>query len=140
MDFDLSLAVEQTAQNPVFYVQYAHARICSIIKKLAESDISPREVTETELLLLDVPEEIALIRKLALLPGEIAAAADRLDPSGLTRYVTDLATLFHKFYTACRVQVDEDSLMQARLRLCLCVRTALSNTLSLMKINAPESM
>jgi len=140
MDFDLSLAVEQTAQNPVYYVQYAHARICSIIKKLGESGIAPREATIDELLLLRASEEIALIRKLAQLPGEISGAADRMDPSSLTRYVTDLATLFHKFYAACRVQVDEEPLMQARLRLCICVKTALANTLSLMKISAPESM
>jgi len=140
MDFDLTLAAEQTSQNPVFYVQYAHARICSILKKLAGDGISPRDVTQQELLLLSAPEEIALIRRLAQLPGEVATAATRMDPSGLTRYAIDLATLFHKFYTACRVSVDNEPLMQARLRLCLCTRTALSNTLALMKIDAPESM
>ncbi|MCL2856697.1 MAG: arginine--tRNA ligase [Oscillospiraceae bacterium] len=140
MDFDLTLAAEQTSQNPVFYVQYAYARICSILKKLAGDGISPRDVTQQELLLLSAPEEIALIRRLAQLPGEVATAATRMDPSGLTRYAIDLATLFHKFYTACRVSVDNEPLMQARLRLCLCTRTALSNTLALMKIDAPESM
>jgi len=140
MDFDLSLAAEQTSQNPVFYVQYAHARICSILKKLAGDGVAPREVTLDELLLLSAPEEIALTRRLAQLPGEIATAAIRMDPSGLTRYAVDLATLFHKFDTACRVSVEQEPLMQARLRLCLCARTALANTLALMKIDAPESM
>ena len=140
MDFDLSLAIEQTSQNPVFYVQYAHARICSIIKKLAESGVAPRAVAQQELLLLSTPEERAITRRLAQLPGEIASAAQRMDPSALTRYAMDLATLFHKFYSACRVQSDDEPLMQARLALCLCVRTALANTLSLMKIDAPQSM
>ncbi|MCL2579141.1 MAG: arginine--tRNA ligase [Oscillospiraceae bacterium] len=140
MDFDLSLAVEQTSQNPVFYVQYAHARICSILKKLAEGGTSPRDVSREELLLLTDPAEIALIRKIAQLPGEISGAAARLDPSSLTRYAMDLATALHKFYGECRVQVEDEALMQARLRLCISAKSALANTLALMKIGAPESM
>ncbi|HHY52308.1 MAG TPA: arginine--tRNA ligase, partial [Clostridiales bacterium] len=138
---DLDLAVEQSSQNPVDYVQYAHARICSILRKLAESGVTPRKVTEEELLRLSTPEEIALIRRLSQLPGEIVAVTERYDPSILTHYVTDLANLFHKFYTACRVNIPEDEpLMQARICLCLCVRTALANTLRLLGIQAPESM
>lgn len=139
MDFDLSLAEEQSAKNPVFYVQYAHARICSIIRKVAgDKDIIPPD--RQQLTRLKAPEEIELIRLLAQLPEEIWAASQRYDPSSLTRYATLLATLFHKFYGVCRVQVDDEPLMQARLSLCLCVRIALKNTLSLMKIDAPESM
>ncbi len=141
MDFDLDLAVEQSSQNPVYYVQYAHARICSILRKLEEGGVTPRKVTQEELLLLSAPEEIALIRRLAQLPGEIISVTERYDPSALTHYVTDLANLFHKFYGACRVNVpEEEPLMQARLCLCLCVRTALANTLRLLGIDAPESM
>ena len=140
LDFDLDLAVEQSAQNPVYYVQYAHARICSILKNLAAEGISPRPVTEAELGLLSAPEEQELIRRLGALPAEIIEAARAYDPARLTKYVIDVATLFHKFYNACRVKCDDESLMQARLALCLSVRTVLRNTLQLLKITAPETM
>jgi len=140
MDFDLSLAAEQTSDNPVYYVQYAHARICSILKKLEEDGIQPRECSWEELLALNAPEEIALIRRLAQLPGEIAGAAARYDPACLTHYVMDLANLFHKFYGSCRVRGKEEAVMQARLCLCGCVKTGIANTLALLKINAPETM
>lgn len=140
MDFDLDLAVEQSSTNPVYYVQYAHARICSIIKKLEESGAKAREVTQEELLRLNTPEEIALIRRLGQLPGEIVSVVERYDPSALTHYATDVATLFHKFYNTCRVQTEDEPLMQARWYLCLCVRSVLKNTLKLLGITAPESM
>lgn len=140
MDFDLDLAIEQSAQNPVYYVQYAHARICSIFKKLAEQGISPRSCTPSELALLTAPEEKELIRHLAAYPGELVAAAQSLDPARVTRYSMELATLFHKFYNSCRVMVDSEPLMQARLSLCDAARTTLRNALTLLKIDAPESM
>ena len=140
LDFDLDLAVEETSQNPVYYVQYAHARICSILKNLAAEGISPRPVTTAELDLLTTSEEKELIRKLATLPEEIIGAAKNYDPARLTHYVIDTATLFHKFYNACRVKGEEEPLMQARLALCMATRIVIENVLGLLKITAPESM
>ena len=140
LDFDLDLAVEETNQNPVYYVQYAHARICSIFKNLAAENITPRAVTPEELDRLTAPEERELIRQIASLPDEIIAAAHNYDPARMTHYVIDAATLFHKFYNACRVKGEDESLMQARLALCQATRTVLENVLGLLKISAPESM
>ena len=140
MEFDLDLAVQQDAQNPVYYVQYAHARICSILRALEGDGVSPRACTQDELMLLIQPEEIELIRHLAAYTGEITAAARDYDPARITRYVINLATLFHKFYNACRVRGEEDSLQQARLTLCTAVRTVIQNVLQMFKITAPESM
>lgn len=139
LDFDLDLAAEQSAQNPVYYVQYAHARICSILKKL-EADGVAFDCRKADLALLGTSAEIELIRLLASLPGEIALAARSYDPARLTHYAMELATLFHKFYTACRVSGEEEPLMQARIALCLCAKQVLCNVLALMKIDAPDSM
>ena len=140
MDFDLDLAVEQSSQNPVYYCQYAHARICSILRKLASEGVEPRECTIPELALLTAPEEKELIKHLSGLTDEIIASAKNYDPAKITRYAVELATLFHKFYNACRVGVEDESLMQARLSLCLCVRTVLRNVLTMFSISVPESM
>lgn len=139
-DFDLDLAIEKSSQNPVYYVQYAHARICNILKGLSEIGISPRECTDEEYELLTAPEEIELINKLSVYTDEIIAAAKDYDPSRITRYVYDIATLFHKFYNACRVKDEEEHLMQARLSLCIATRTVIRNVLEMFKITAPESM
>lgn len=140
MEFDLDLAVEQSSQNPVYYCQYAHARICSIIKKLKAEGIEPRDCTEEELETLKAPEERELIRHLAGLTNEIVNSAKLYDPAKITRYVIDLATLFHKFYNACRVQCDDEALMQARLYLCVCVKDTIKNILEMLRITVPESM
>ena len=140
MDFDLDLAVQQDSQNPVYYVQYAHARICSILKKLAAEGVKPRECTDRELALLTAPEELELIRHLSSCTGEIVSAAQDYDPARMMRYVITLATLFHKFYTACRVKGEDESLTAARLCLCRATSTVLCNVLSMFKITAPESM
>lgn len=140
MEFDLDLAVEQSSQNPVYYCQYAHARICSILKKLASEGKAPRECTEKELEALREPEELELIRHLAALTDEIISAARNYDPAKITRYAVDLATLFHKFYNACRVSCDSEPLMQARLSLCLAVKNTINNILTMFKIEVPESM
>ena len=139
-DFDLDLAVEKSSQNPVYYVQYAHARICNILKNLSEQGIASRHCTEEELSLLNAPEEKELILQLAACPQVIEAAAKEYDPSEVTRYVYETATLFHKFYNACRVQSEEEALMQARLSLCLAARQVIANILTMLKIDAPESM
>jgi len=140
MDFDLDLAVQQDSQNPVYYVQYARARICSIIKALAAEGIHPRDCTDEELALLTAPEEIELIRHLSAYTGEIVTAAQDYDPARITRYVITLATLFHKFYNACRVKGEDESLTAARLYLCNATSTVICNVLSMFKISAPESM
>ena len=140
LDFDLDLAVEESSQNPVYYVQYAHARICSILKNLTAQNIHPRTCTLEELQLLSAPEEKELIRKLAQCPQEIINAAKNYDPARMTHYLMDVATLFHKFYNACRVQGEDEKLMQARISLCLSTRVVLANLLKLLKITAPESM
>ena len=140
LDFDLDLAVEESSQNPVYYVQYAHARICSILKNLSAQGIQPRECTAEELTLLSKDEERELIRKLAQCPQEIINAAKNYDPARLTHYLMDVATLFHKFYNACRVQGEDEALMQARISLCIAARTVIANLLKLLKITAPETM
>lgn len=140
MEFDLDLAVEQSAKNPVYYCQYAHARICSILTKLTEQNTAPRECASTELERLDTPEERELISHLAALTDEIIAAAGNYDPARITRYTIDLATLFHKFYNVCRVNCGEESLMQSRITLCRCVQTVLFNVLTMLKITVPDTM
>ena len=140
MEFDLDLAVEQSAQNPVYYCQYAHARICSIFRKLEAEGVTLRDCTAEELSKLDTPEERELIRHLAALTDEIVSAAKHYDPARITRYTVDLASLFHKFYNACRVSGEAEPLMQARLTLCACVRDTIRNILTMLKISVPESM
>ena len=140
MDFDLDLAVKEDSQNPVYYVQYAHARICSIIKNLAAMGVQLKDASEDELKLLTAPEEIELIRHMSLLTEEIQVAARTYNPTRITKYVIELATLFHKFYNACRVKCDDEHLMNARLCLCESVRIVIKNILSMLKINAPDVM
>lgn len=139
-DFDLDLAAQETSQNPVYYVQYAHARICSILKKAQSEGIVLRTPTDDELNLLTSDEERELIRHLSSLTDEIVAAAKAYDPAKITHFVIELATLFHKFYNAQRVMVDDEGLMQARLYLCLAVKDTIKNILTMLKITAPEAM
>ena len=140
MDFDLDLAVKEDAQNPVYYVQYAHARICSILKNLEKENIKPKSCSNKELFLLNSEEEIDLIRHLSLYTTEIINAAKSYDPAKITRYVITLATLFHKFYNSCRVKCENEDLMSARINLCLCVKIVICNILNMFKISIPESM
>ena len=140
MDFDLGLAIEQSSSNPVYYVQYAHARLCSIFRTLLEDGVSLTDTSRETLSLLEAPEERELIRHLSNYEAEIVACAKAQDPAGMTRYALDLATLFHKFYNACRVRGVEPALQQARLALCAATRIALKNVLTLLKIDAPETM
>ena len=140
MEFDLDLAVQQDSQNPVYYVQYARARICSIFKALANDGIFPRSCTDEELGLLTSPAEIELIRHLSAYTGEIVQAAKDYDPASIIRYVITLATLFHKFYDACRVKGDQESLTAARMALCTATSTVICNVLKMFKISAPETM
>ncbi len=138
-EFDLDLAVEKSSQNPVFYVQYAHARICSMLRNLeAEGIVIPESADFT---LLTDPREIELIRHIASLPHEIELAAKAYDPAKLTKYAIDLATLFHRFYDACSVKnAGSDELMNARILLSIAVRQVLRNVLTILKIEQPEKM
>ena len=140
MDFDLDLAVKQSSQNPVYYCQYAHARICSILSKLASEGKTVCDCTEAQLEQLKEPEERALITHLAALPGVIVSAAKNYDPAKVTHYAIELATFFHKYYNACRVNVDNEELMKSRVFLCVCVRDTMKNVLTLLKVDAPERM
>ena len=140
LDFDLDLAVRQSNENPVYYVQYAHARICSMLRLLDGEGISVPDADEVDLTLLAAPEELDLIKKLAEYPDEIRISAQTLEPSRLTRYVTDVASLFHSFFTECRVKGEEESLMKARLLLVSAVKTVIKNVLDILSISAPERM
>ncbi len=140
LEFDLDLVVEQSSQNPVYYVQYAHARVCSILNNMLSEGIQPKNCDYSQLNLLTLPEERNLIRHFSALPSTIVNAAKTYDPALITHYVYDLATLFHKFYNSCRVKGETEDLMYARLNLCLCVKTILANVLGLLKIEAPEEM
>lgn len=139
-DFDLDLAVNESNQNPVYYVQYAYARICSIIRNLEAEGIKRDNATLEQLKLLTAPEERELIVHLSALTDEIIASAKSYDPAKITHYVEEVATKFHKFYSACRVKGEDEDLMKARLSLCFATATVIKNVLSLMKIDAPEKM
>ena len=138
-EFDLDLAIEKSSQNPVYYVQYAHARICSMLRALAEEGT---EIPKTaDLDLLTDSREIELIRHLASLPKEIDLAAKTYDPAKITKYSVDLATLFHRFYDACSVKNAESAeLKNARILLSVAVRQTLRNVLSILNIEAPDKM
>ncbi|WP_368365309.1 arginine--tRNA ligase [Ruminococcus sp. RTP21359st1_H3_RTP21359_211015] len=139
-DFDLDLAVSQTSQNPVYYVQYAHARICSVLKKMNEEGIEVKSLDKAALSVLTVSEEQEMIKHLATLPNVINEAAKAYDPAKVTKYVIDLATMYHKFYNNCRIMGEDESVMQARLSLSLAVKQVIKNILDMLKITCPESM
>jgi len=140
LEFDLDLAVAQNNDNPVFYIQYAHARICSILRALNEEGITLKPIENVNLSLLNTKEETELITKLNSFPQEIETAALTLEPSKLTRYLLDLAALFHSFYNSCRVKGEAEDLLQARMTLISLTRTVIRNTLNILKITAPEKM
>lgn len=138
-DFDLDLAVEESSKNPVYYVQYAHARICRILEKQKDEGIECKQLPENQLVYTE-PEEIELIRHLATLPDVISEAAKELNPSDITKYLTELAQHFHKFYDSCPIKGTEEQVLQSRLSLCLAAKTVLKNLLDLLKVDAPEKM
>jgi len=140
LDFDLDLAVKQSNENPVFYVQYAHARICSMLKLLESEGVHVPSVKDANLELLDKEEEFELIKKLSEYPDEVRISAETLEPSRLTRYVLEVAAAFHSFYNACRVRGEEEQLVKARLILVDCTRIVIKNVLDLLSISAPDRM
>jgi arginyl-tRNA synthetase len=137
IDFDLDLAIEESNKNPVYYVQYAHARICSIIRRLADDGVA---CTFPEKLLFTESAEFELIKKAAALPSEINQAAAEFNPARITRYVQELSQTFHKFYDVCRIKGEEDAVLQSRLTLCHAVKITLKNALDILKVDAPEKM
>ena len=139
LEFDLDLAVEESSKNPVFYVQYAHARICRLIGKLAEDGVVLGEVTPEKLIFTD-EAELAVIRQLAVLPDTINEAAKDYNPSKITRYSYELAQLFHKFYDSCKIKGEADDVVFSRLALCTAVKTVIKNMLDMLKVDAPEKM
>ncbi len=139
-DFDLELAKKQTDENPVYYIQYAHARICSILRQAEERGVPFPGAQRADLTVLGEPAELELIRKLASLPDEIREAATTYEPHRLTRYAIDLAILFHQFYTVCRVLGDDPALTAARLVVVEASRWTLRNVLTLLGVSAPERM
>ncbi len=139
-DFDLDLAVNESNSNPVYYVQYAYARICSILRNLETEGISTKNYDGEKLSLLTAPEEKELILHIAALTDEIIASAKAYDPAKVTHYVHELATKFHKFYAVCRVKGEDQDLMNARIALCSATATVIKNVLTMLKIDAPEKM
>ncbi len=139
MDFDLDLALKQDNENPLYYVQYAHARICSIIRTLQElgSNYTGAPVDAGA---YQTEEERALIRAIGNFPEEIIGCADALETSRLTHYVMNVAACFHSFYNACRIKGESASVIQARLTLCVAAKNAIANALAVMGIEAPEKM
>ena len=138
VEFDLELAVRQDSENPVYYVQYAHARICSLLAALdAEGHPVP---AAADIALLTEPAEHELIKQLAALPEEIRLAALSYDPSRINKYVTELAARFHRFYTACRLKGAEEDVLNARLLLADCTRRVIALSLSIIGVSAPEKM
>ena len=138
VEFDLELAIRQDSENPVYYVQYAHARICTLISALAAEGHKVPEKADASL--LSTPEEKELIKQLASLPEELRLAARDYDPSRLNRYVTELAARFHRFYTVCRIKGAEEDVQAARLLLADCVRRVIALSLGIIGVHAPEKM
>ena len=140
LDFDLDLAVRQDSENPVYYVQYAHARICSLIARLSEEGEKVPGASGVDAAVMTSPEELALIKSLAQFPEELHLAARDYDPSRINRYLVALAGDFHRFYNACRIKGEEHTVLSARLKLADTVRSVLANGLGLLGVSAPEKM
>ena len=140
LDFDLDLAVRQDSENPVYYVQYAHARICSLIARLEEEGEKIPAAADVDAGVMTTAEELALVKTLAQFPEELHLAARDYDPSRINRYLVALAGDFHRFYNACRIKGEEHGLLSARLKLADTVRAVLANGLGLLGVSAPEKM
>jgi arginyl-tRNA synthetase len=140
LDFDMDLAVSTSNENPVFYVQYAHARICSIFRQAEEQGVAMRVLADIDLSRLDTEQEYDLLRKLGELPQEISDAAAQYAPHRIIRYVYELASQFHSYYKAERVMTDDAEQTQARLALLAATRIVIANVLRLIGVTAPERM
>jgi arginyl-tRNA synthetase len=140
LEFDLGLAVRQDSENPVYYVQYAHARICSLIAALAQEGYTVPDMTDVDVSVLNGENERELIKQLSLLPEEIKLAARDYDPSRINRYVIELAARFHRFYNACHIKGEPEHILKARLKLADCTRSVIAICLGIIGVTAPEKM
>ena len=140
LEFDLDLAIRQDSENPVYYVQYAHARICSLISAMTEEGHAVPKDGEIDAALMNTEQERELIKQLAMFTEEICIAARDYDPSRVNRYVTELAARFHRFYNNCRIKDAEPALRDARLILCECTEKVIANALEIVGVTAPEKM
>ena len=140
LDFELDLAVRQDSDNPVYYVQYAHARICSLVSRLTEEGAQVPDAASVDAALFTTAEEKALIKTLSQLPEVIRISARDYDPSHVNRYLITLAGDFHRFYNACRIKGEEADVLSARLKLADTVRSVIANCLALIGVTAPEKM
>ena len=140
MEFDLGLAVREDSENPVYYVQYAYARICTLVKALAAEGYTVPAAAEADLSVLTADEEKALIKQLAQYPAVVQLAARDYDPSFINRYLVELAAAFHKFYNACRIKGEAEAVLRARLKLADTARAVLKNGMTLIGCSAPEKM
>ncbi len=140
LEFDLGVAVREDSENPVYYVQYAHARICSMLDRLAAEGLTACGTASDKLALLTEGSERALIKQIASLPDEVRLAARDYEPYRMTKYLIDLATAFHAFYTDCRIKGAEADVAQARLTLADVTRSVIANVLGMLKISAPARM
>lgn len=140
MEFDLDLAVKQDSENPLYYIQYAHARICSVLRGAQEAGISLPDAAVVDLTVLTHEEEKALVKAVAQLPEEILLAARDRDPSRLNKYGVVLASQFHRFYNACRIKDAEPAERDARLALCMAAQQTIKNVLTIIGVDAPEHM
>ena len=140
LDFDVELAKKHTDENPVYYVQYAHARICNIVKFAAEKGAKHPDKVEVKFELISSPEERVLMRKIMDFPEVLSASAEKLEVHWLPHYLEELAAVFHRFYTEHRVVSEDPAMTSARLCLCEAVRRVLLRGLSIMGVSAPESM
>ena len=140
MEFDLGLAVREDSENPVYYVQYAYARICTLLKNLAAEGFHVPAASEADLSLLTADEEKALIKQLAQYPVVVHLAARDYDPSFINRYLSELAAAFHRFYNACRIKGEAENILLARLKLADTARSVLKNGMTLIGCSAPEKM
>ncbi|MGI5930649.1 arginine--tRNA ligase [Pseudoflavonifractor sp.] len=140
LDFDLDLAVKEDSDNPVYYVQYAHARICSLVARMMEEGAGVSAASAIDASVFSTPEELALVKTLSLFPEEIRLASRDYDPSHINRYLLTLAGDFHRFYNACRIKGEEEHVLAARLKLADTVRSVLANGMALIGVTAPEKM
>ena len=140
LEFDLGLAVRQDSENPVYYVQYAHARICSLISMLDSEGFKVPDYKEIDIGLLNTEAELELIKQISLLPEEIRLAARDYDPSRINKYAIELAAKFHRFYSACRIKGEERGILTTRLKLADTTRAVIQNCLELLGITAPVKM
>ncbi len=140
VDFDLAVVAQQSMENPVYYVQYAHARISSLIRTADERDFAHGDLADAKLEVLDHPAEVELLKALAQLPEVVAEAAELRATQRLARYAEELAGTFHRFYAECRVLVDDQDVARARYWLAIAARQVLANALGLLRVSAPERM